>query len=142
MLWLKAFHVIFLVTWFAGLFYLPRLFIYHLEAHDESSHARFVVMERRLLIITHIGGALATLFGLCLLIWWMSVTPGYLVQGWLLAKLGLVLLLIGFHAYCIRLARAFAERRPPHSGRWLRWFNELPAVALMGAVILVYVKPF
>lgn len=142
MLWLKAFHIIFLVTWFAGLFYLPRLFIYHLDAHDQASHARFVVMERRLLAITHIGGALAVGFGLWLLSWWVAASQGYMAQGWLHAKLLLVALLIVFHLYCVRLAGAFAAGRRPHGRRWLKWFNELPAVALIGAVILVVVKPF
>jgi putative membrane protein len=142
MLWLKAFHIIFLVTWFAGLFYLPRLLIYHHDAHDEASHRRFVTMERRLLAITHIGGALAVLFGLLLLYWWVGAVEGYLRQGWLHLKLALVLLLLLYHAYCVILVRAFAAGHRPHGQRWLRWFNELPAVALFGAVILVVVKPF
>ncbi len=142
MLWLKAFHIIFLVTWFAGLFYLPRLFIYHLEAHDEASHARFVTMERRLLAITHIGGVLAITFGMLLLYWWAVAVEGYLWQGWLHGKMLLVLFLIAYHLYCVRLAAAFAAGRRPHSRLWLKWFNELPAVALIGAVVLVVVKPF
>jgi protoporphyrinogen IX oxidase len=142
MLWLKAFHIIFLVTWFAGLFYLPRLFIYHFGARDDVSHARFVVMERRLLAITHIGGALALLFGLLLLIWWAGAMQGYLRQGWLHAKLSLVLLLLLYHAYCVHLTRRFARGERPHSERWLRWFNELPALVLVGTVLLVVVKPF
>jgi putative membrane protein len=142
LLWLKAFHIVFVVTWFAGLFYLPRLFVYHVDANDEVSHARFVVMERRLLIITHIGGALALLFGLALLWSWIDLAPDYLRQGWLRAKLTLVAGLIGYHAWCMRLATEFRERSNRRSARWFRWFNEVPALALIGVVILVVVKPF
>lgn len=142
MLWLKAFHIVFVVTWFAGLFYLPRLFIYHLEAHDAESHARFSTMERRLMAITHIGGALSLIFGLLLLFWWGARVPGYFAQGWLHAKLLLVVGLIAFHVYCAMLVRAFAAGRRPHSRRWLLWFNEAPALALVGIALLVVVKPF
>ncbi|GIX32733.1 MAG: TIGR00701 family protein [Lysobacterales bacterium] len=140
-LWLKAFHIIFVVTWFAGLFYLPRLFIYHLEAHDETSHQRFATMERRLLAITHIGGSLAVLFGLLLLLL-LAQTPGYLAQGWLHAKLTLIALLIGFHLYCARLSVRFGRGERPHGARFLRWFNELPALVLIATVLLVVLKPF
>ena len=142
MLWLKAFHIIFVVTWFAGLFYLPRLFVYHVDAQDELSHERFVVMERRLLGITHIGGGLALLFGLLLLAWWYRQSPSWLLQGWLHAKLLLVALLIGYHHACARLVRRFAERRNQRSARWFRLFNEVPALLLIAIVVLVVVKPF
>ena len=142
MLWLKAFHIIFVVTWFAGLFYLPRLFVYHVDAQDELSHERFVVMERRLLGITHIGGGLALLFGLLLLAWWYRQSPSWLLQGWLHAKLLLVALLIGYHYACARLVRRFAERRNQRSARWYRLFNEVPALLLIAIVVLVVVKPF
>ena len=142
MLWLKAFHIVFVVTWFAGLFYLPRLFIYHLEAHDVVAHERFVVMERRLLIITHIGAALALVFGLALMWWWIDHAPGYLRQGWLHAKLTLVALLVGYHGTCIGLAAAFRAGRNRRSGRWLRIFNEVPSLILIAVVALVVVKPF
>lgn len=140
-LWLKAFHLIFVVTWFAGLFYLPRLFIYHLESHDETSHRRFATMERRLLLITHIGGALAVGFGLALLLL-LAKTPGYLAQGWLHAKLTLIALLIAFHLYCARLTTRFARGERPHGARFLRVFNELPALVLIATVLLVVLKPF
>jgi putative membrane protein len=136
MLWLKAFHIVFVVAWFAGLFYLPRLFVYHAEATDEVSHQRFVIMERRLLAITHIGAVLAIVFGISLLHYW-----GF-KHGWLHAKLALVLLLLGYHHACMRLARAFREGRNRRSARWFRLFNEVPAVLLVGIVILVVVKPF
>lgn len=141
-LWLKAFHIVFVVTWFAGLFYLPRLFIYHAQSGDEASHVRFRVMERRLLAITNIGAVLALGFGLALLWSWRSVAPGYLAQGWLHAKLALVALLIGYHAWCARIARDFLVAHDRYGTRWLRWFNEVPALLLIGIVVLVVVKPF
>jgi protoporphyrinogen IX oxidase len=137
-LWIKAFHIIFVVTWFAGLFYLPRLFIYHLEATDLISRARFVTMERRLLGITHIGAALAVGFGVALL----RETPVFLQQPWMHAKLGLVLVLLGYHGWCMKLVSDFRHGRPVPSSRWLRLFNELPALLLIGIVCLVVVKPF
>jgi protoporphyrinogen IX oxidase len=136
MLWLKAFHIVFVVAWFAGLFYLPRLFVYHADASDDISHQRFIVMERRLLMITHIGAAGAILFGIGLLHYWG------LKHGWLHAKLTLVALLIGYHHACMRLAKAFREGRNRRSARWLRFFNEIPALLLVAIVVLVVVKPF
>lgn len=136
-LWIKAFHIVFVVTWFAGLFYLPRLFIYHHEATDAVSRARFVTMERRLLAITHIGAVLALAFGIALLI----QEPGFMQQGWLHAKLGLVALLLGYHGWCMKLATDFRHDRPTPPSRWLRWFNEIPAALLIGIVCLVVVKP-
>jgi len=137
-LWLKAFHIVFVVTWFAGLFYLPRLFIYHREAGDAVSRARFVTMERRLLAITHIGAALALAFGVSLLL----QVPGFLQQGWMHAKLGLVVLLVGYHGWCMKLVADFRNGRPVPGSTWLRWFNEIPALLLIGIVCLVVVKPF
>ena len=142
MLWLKAFHIIFVVSWFAGLFYLPRLFIYHAESTDALSHERFKLMERRLLLITHIGGSLALLFGVLLLMWWIGAAPDYFKQGWLHAKLTLVLALIGYHAWLMRLVVQFREGRNTKSSRWLRLFNEIPSVILIAVVLLVVVKPF
>ena len=137
-LWIKAFHIVFVVTWFAGLFYLPRLFIYHHDATDAVSRARFVTMERRLLAITHIGATLALAFGIALLM----QEPGFMQQGWLHAKLGLVALLLGYHVWCMKLATDFRHDRPTPTSRWLRWFNEIPAALLIGIVCLVVVKPF
>ena len=136
-LWIKALHLAFVVTWFAGLFYLPRLFIYHAAATEAAVHAQLKVMERRLLGITHIGGALALGFG----IWTLALAPGYLHQGWLHAKLALVAGLIAYHVYLVRLQRQFARDRITHSSRWLRIFNEVPAVLLIAIAILAVVKP-
>jgi len=141
MLWLKAFHVIFVVTWFAGLFYLPRVFIYHAEAPEAVVRERLKVMERRLLGITHVGGALALVFGVATLVAFSQAIPTYLQQGWLHAKLGLVVLLIGYHLMLVRLCREFAVDTVRHSSRWLRIFNEVPALLLIAIVLLVVVKP-
>ena len=141
MLWLKAFHVIFVVTWFAGLFYLPRLFVYHTEAAEPVVRERLKMMERRLLIITHIGGALTLVFGLFTLLAFMHASSAYMQQGWLHAKLGLVVLVIAYHVMLIRLTGQFARDANPHSSRWLRVFNEIPTLLLTAIVILVVVKP-
>ena len=139
MLWLKAFHIVFVVAWFAGLFYLPRLFVYHVQAQgDATSHQRFVTMERRLLGITHVGAALALAFGIAML----ALAPGYLALGWMHAKLTLVALLLAVHFSNAMLARAFRLGRNRRSERWLRLYNELPALLLIAIVVLVVVKPF
>lgn len=138
MIWLKAFHVVAMVTWFAGLFYLPRLFVYHADTTDEPGLERFAVMERRLLVMMNIGATATVVLGLSMLVLW----PGYLAFGWLHAKLALVALLIGYHLLCRHYVRAFALRRNRHSARWYRGFNELPTVLLVAIVILVVVRPF
>jgi len=138
MLWLKAFHVVFVVTWFAGLFYLPRLFIYHAIATDAPSLERFVIMERRLFGIMTVGGTLAALFGVSMI----AAAPGYLAMGWLHVKLALVAVLIGYHVWCYRLMIALREGKNRHSERWLRLFNEVPALLLIAIVVLAVVKPF
>lgn len=139
MLWIKAFHIIAVVCWFAGLFYLPRLFVYHCESRDDISHDRFVVMARRLYngIMTP-SMILTVALGFWLLI---EVWPAYGQQAWLHAKLALVALLVIYHFYCNRLRLQLAERRSTHSSRYFRVFNELPVLALVAIVILVVVKP-
>jgi protoporphyrinogen IX oxidase len=138
MLWLKAFHIVFVVTWFAGLFYLPRLFVYHAVATDAVSLERFAVMERRLFGIMTFGALLAVVFGVSMII----TAPAYLKFGWLHVKLTLVAALIAYHIWCHRLMTALRERRDTHSQRWYRFFNEVPALLLIGIVILAVVKPF
>jgi putative membrane protein len=138
MLWLKAFHVVFVVTWFAGLFYLPRLFVYHSTATDEPGLKRFVIMERRLFGIMTLGGTLAALLGVAMIV----AAPGYLTFGWLHVKLALVALLIGYHAWCQRLMIALRDGKNGHSERWYRLFNEAPALLLIAIVVLAVVKPF
>src|SRR5271156_3150222 len=138
MLWLKALHVIAVVTWFAGLFYLPRLYLYHADATDAISIARFEIMERRLFAIMTIGAVLTITFGLAMLV----ESPVYLSMSWLRVKLSLVLLLVAYHGYCFKLLRDFAKHRNPRSARGYRGFNELPSLLLIGIVILAVVKPF
>jgi len=137
MLWVKALHVIFMVSWFAGLFYLPRLFVYHAQAADAISIERFKIMERKLYFgIMTPGAILTVLFGAWL---WL----GYGISGgWLHAKLALVAALVAYHVYCGKLLGDFKRDRNRHGHVWYRWFNELPVLILIGVVILVVVKPF
>ncbi|HEY6922095.1 MAG TPA: CopD family protein [Steroidobacteraceae bacterium] len=136
-LWLKAFHISFVVTWFAGLFYLPRLFIYHVAAVDTPSLERFVVMERRLFGIMTLGAILAAAFGISMIV----AAPAYLDARWLHVKLLLVAMLIGYHVWCYRLMLGLRMGTNRRSERWLRLFNEFPALLLLAIVILAVVKP-
>jgi len=138
MLWIKSLHIAFMVTWFAALFYLPRLFVYHAQADDAVSQERFVVMERKLFwgIMTP-GAVLTIVFGVWLWLGWFRGAG-----GWLHAKIFLVLILVGYHLWCWRLLRAFAEGRNRRSHVWYRWFNEVPVVILFATVFLVVLKPF
>jgi len=137
MLWLKAFHIVFVVTWFAGLFYLPRLFVYHAMSEDEVSRERFKIMERKLFngIMTP-SAVLTVVLGTWL---WLGYGFG---GGWLHAKLALVAVLVAYHVYCYRLLVAFREDRNRRSHVFYRWLNELPVLILIAAVVLVVVKPF
>jgi putative membrane protein len=137
MLWLKALHVISVVTWFAGLFYLPRLYVYHADAKDLISTQRFEIMERRLYAIMSIGAVASISFGLAMLI----VSPAYLEMTWLKVKLLFVALVIAYHAYCHKLMRDFAAQRNQRSAKWFRAFNEVPSLLLIAIVILAVVKP-
>jgi putative membrane protein len=137
-LWLKALHVIAMVTWFAGLFYLPRLFVYHADATDAPGTARFEIMERRLFAIMSIGGGATLAFGIALIV----SAPAYLKMGWLHAKLALVLLLIVYHFLCYGFVRDFARGRNRRTSRFFRGFNEVPSLRLVAIVILAVVKPF
>ena len=141
MLWIKAFHLIFMVTWFAGLFYLPRLFVYHAMAgNDSRGIARFVTMERKLFWGIMTPGAIVTVvLGL-----WMLVAnwSGYMHAGWMHTKLFLILLMIGYHAWCGKLLIDFRNGENRHSHVWYRWFNEVPVAFLIGIVVLAVVRPF
>jgi putative membrane protein len=137
MLWLKALHVISVVTWFAGLFYLPRLYVYHADAKDLISIQRFDIMERRLFALMTIGAAASIFFGLAMLI----ESPVYLKMTWLKLKLVFVALVIAYHIYCYKLMRDFAAQRNKRSAKWLRGFNEVPSLLLIAIVILAVVKP-
>jgi putative membrane protein len=140
MLWVKAFHIIFMVTWFSGLFYLPRLFVYHAHATDDISIARFKIMESKLYYyITTPGAILTVSFG----IWLLSFDiTGYMQMAWLHIKLTLVLLLIIYHIYLGKLLRDFKLNRNRHGDKFYRIINELPALFLIAIVVLVVVKPF
>lgn len=139
MLWVKAFHIIFMVTWFSGLFYVPRLFMYHAMATDTLGKERFKVMERKLYYyITTPGAVLTAVFGL----WLIAFNPGYMAMGWLHLKLTLVILLIIYHLYLGILLKKFAQDNNTHSVLFYKLTNEIPAFFLIAIVILVVVKPF
>lgn len=141
MLWLKALHIIFMVTWFAGLFYLPRLFVYHAMSDDSIGIERFKIMERKLYFgITTPGGVLTIVFGL-----WLLFSAGwssYQGAGWLHVKLLLVSILIAYHIYCGKLLFDFKHDRNRHTHTFYRWLNEFPVLILVAVVILAVVKPF
>lgn len=143
MLWLKAFHVVGVVSWFAALLYLPRLFVYHSQIQngtidDAAGNARFKVMERKLFGLMTIAAVLAVGFGVSML----AAAPDYLLMRWLQVKLLLVFCLIAYHGACFALVQQFAADRNTRSERWYRVFNEVPALFLIGIVILAVVKPF
>ena len=139
MLWIKAFHLIFVVTWFAALFYLPRLFVYHATATDKTGIERFKRMERRLYrgIMTP-SAALTAVFGIWLFI---SYWDTYATAAWMWVKVAAVLALYAYHGYCGRLVRRFANDENARSDTFFRWFNEVPTVLLVAIVILATVKP-
>lgn len=137
-LWSKALHVAFMVTWFAGIFYLPRLFIYHVLAEDELGRQRFTVMERRLFAIMTIGAVLTAVSGLALL----AQNRALIDQGWFQLKLALLAGLVVYHLRCLRWIRVLRDGERPDDTRWLRWFNEIPVIFLLGIVCLAILKPF
>jgi putative membrane protein len=150
MLWLKAFHLIFLVSWFAGLFYLPRLFVYHALSNgekskdenpaDKKSNERFKVMEKKLFAIMTLAAVLTTIFGL-----WMLYDYAWLFyssQMWLHIKLFLVVLLLAYHAWCWKIVVDFKQDKNTKSHVYYRFFNEFPVIILIIITILVIVKPF
>jgi protoporphyrinogen IX oxidase len=138
MLWLKSLHIVFMVTWFAGLFYLPRLFVYHALSEDARSRDRFALMEQKLFwgIMTP-GAVLTVAFGVWLWLGWFRGA-----SSWLHAKMALVAILVGYHLWCWRLMKAFAAGRNRRSHVWFRWFNEFPVLVLFATVLLVVFKPF
>lgn len=140
MLWLKSFHLISMVAWFAGLFYLPRLFVYHAMTEDAAGDARFKEMEKKLLVMTRIGMSLTWIFGLAMLFTYAWNIYGD--QGWLHVKLGLLVLLSAYTGWCGRIVKAFHDDANTHSHVWYRWFNEVPVVFLIAIVLLAGLKPF
>ena len=140
MLWLKAFHIVAVITWFAALFYLPRLFVYHAMAEDQISKDRFKIMERKLYrgIMTP-----SMIVVIALGIWMLTLNPSYYFsQSWMHAKLILVTFLVGYHFMCGSLLKKFAQDINDKSHVFYRWFNEVPVLFLVAIVILVVVRPF
>jgi putative membrane protein len=140
MLWFKALHLIFMVTWFAGLFYLPRLFVYHAMSEDQTSIDRFKIMERKLYYGIATPGALLTfIFGLGIIftIGWEY----YLMQLWFQIKLGLLMLMVLYHVFCAKLLIDFKHDRNAHSHVWYRWFNEIPVIFLIAIILLAVLRP-
>jgi len=136
MLWVKAFHIIFMVSWFAGLFYLPRLFVYHAMTDDEAGSERFKVMERKLYRFVTPFMVISLVLGIWLMIEWQMYN-----SIWMIIKLILVGFLVAYHFYCGHLVKVFANDESRHNHIWYRWFNEFPVLVLTAIVILVVVKP-
>ncbi len=139
--WLEALHIIFMVTWFAGLFYLPRLFVYHAMCEDEAGNARFKIMERKLFYGIMTPGAIITI-GLGLWMLHGYAWAAYAGAGWLTTKLALVAVLIVYHVLCGKYVIDFKNDRNKHGHVFYRWFNEFPVLILFAVVILVVVKPY
>ena len=136
MLWVKSFHIIFVTSWFAGLFYLPRIFVNLAMVTHDAERERLLLMSRKLYRFVTPIAALALLFGIWL---WL----GYGITGdWMIIKLLLVVILVAYHFYCGRLLTQFKQGSNTHGHVWYRWFNEVPVLILLAVVILVTVKPF
>ena len=140
MLWVKAFHIVFVASWFAGLFYLPRIYVNlaMVEPGSIAERERLLLMARKLLRFTTLLSVPAVALGLWLWLGW-GIGRG---SGWMHAKLAVVVLVIGYHHACARLLRGLRAGTTQRSHRWFRWFNEIPVLLLLAAVILVVVKPF
>ena len=137
-LWLKGLHIAFMVTWFAGLFYLPRLFIYHAEAVDAPGRQRFTLMERRLFAIMTVGAVITAIFGILML----TTNPGLLSQTWFQIKLLFLAAMIGYHWHTRRLIASLAATSEAQGSVGLRWYNEVPVIFLLGIILLAVLKPF
>lgn len=138
-LWLKTFHIIFVITWFAALFYLPRLFVYHASSEDQISKDRFKIMERKLYRGIMTPSMVAVIIFGSLLTW---LNPAWLQGGWLHVKILLVILLVIYHFWCGRILVQFRDDENQRNHVWFRWFNEAPTVVLFIIVALVVFKPF
>jgi putative membrane protein len=141
MLWIKSFHIVFVASWFAGLFYLPRIFVNlaQVSPDSEAEYERLILMARKLMRFMNL--LMLPAVGLGLWLWfsyWMEVSVG----GWIHAKMFIVLLCLAYHHYCGVMLRRFEACTQTKSHVWFRWFNEIPVVLMLAAVILVVVKPF
>ncbi|MFZ6646347.1 CopD family protein [Undibacterium sp. TJN25] len=140
MLWIKALHVVFVISWFAGLFYLPRIFVNLAMENETVTTERLLLMARKLYRFTTMLAVPAIIFGLWMYLGYgIGKGPG---NGWMHAKLGLVVLVLGYHHACGSLLKKFEQGRNKRSHTWFRWFNEVPVLLLLGIVIMVVVKPF
>ena len=142
MLWVKSLHIVFVTSWFAGLFYLPRIFVNlaMVVPGSVAERERLMLMARKLMRFTHMLAVPAVGLGLWLWLGYgIGMGPG---NGWMHAKLALVVVALGYHHACSRLLRKFADERNTHSHRWYRWFNEVPVLLLLAIVVLVVLKPF
>jgi len=137
--WLITFHIVFMVSWFAGLFYLPRFFVYHANFPQGEVHAQFCIMEYKLYRFTMMAMFLTLFFGI-----WLAILEWEILKNttWFHLKVALVFLLIAYHFYCGHLLRIFRAEKNLRSHVYYRWFNEIPAIALILIVMLVIVKPF
>ena len=142
MLWVKSFHIIFVASWFAGLFYLPRIFVNlaMVAPGSVAEHERLLLMARKLMRFTHLLAVPAVLLGLWL--WWGYGIGRSAGSGWMHAKLAVVVVVLGYHHMCMRLLRQFERGLNQRSHVWFRWFNELPVLLMVAAVVLVVVKPW
>jgi len=140
MLWLKAFHIIFMVCWYAGLFYLPRLFVYHAMTEDQAGRQRFELMERKLFLFVTPFALITIALGVWMLIDYAWAAYGS--SGWLHTKLFLVTLLVLYHGWCWQIMLDFRQDRNRRSHRWYRVFNELPVLILFAVVLLTVLKPY
>ncbi|WP_113908012.1 CopD family protein [Aliidiomarina celeris] len=137
--WFKALHLIFMVAWFAGIFYLPRLFVYHAESVEPKVHAQLAIMERRLLYFVTPFAVLTFVFGFAML--WLYGLEWLKQSGWMHIKLVLVIALAGYHIFCFKLVARLKANPQAHTGRWFRFFNEVPVLALFAIIILAVLKP-
>ena len=140
MLWLKALHIFFVISWFAGLLYLPRLFVYHADTKDEAGNARFKIMERKLYAMMTFGMFGSLIFGLWML--FAYAWSVYASDGWLYAKILCIVLLLGFHFHTKKIMREFADDKNIRTHVFYRWYNEISAILGFAIVIFVVVKPF
>ena len=142
MLWIKALHLVFVISWFAGLFYLPRIYVNLAQENDAAARARLLLMARKLYRFMSLLAVPALVFGVILLWLQYGGGNGLKMPGWLHAKLAFVALVLGYHHACGAMLKKFADGANRRSHVWLRWFNEVPVILLLVIVVLVVVKPF